>query len=53
MVLFDGKGLQENLWEWSFGEEEAGEMAAVRPEAEEFMCKICPKVQYLSESVLE
>ena len=55
MVLYDdGKGLQENLWEWSSGEEEAGEMAALRPEEEEFMCKICPKVQYpLSESVSE
>ena len=53
MVMFDRIDLLENLWEWSFGEEEAGEMAAVRPEAEEFMCKICPKVQYLSESVSE
>lgn len=44
MIFSDGKSPKENLWEWSFGEGEGGEMAGVRLEVEEFMCKICPKV---------
>ena len=47
MVFCDSKSPQKNLWEWSSGEEEGGEMAGARPEVEEFMCKICPKVTFL------
>ena len=53
MLSNDREGPQEKLWEWSFGEGEAGEMAGARPEGEEYMCKICPKVAFFRRNITD